>query len=260
MDLIIISEEINPHQKSSTYGKPFHVATSVKGKPLDESVVIWNKLTTDQVHVFGRNMGVPGCFFQMEVSMLSCHCTTFQFFVNGWVWYGLSPTTQVNQTTSNLCRAIIVVFSESFVNDMKTVNNRKTRIDHETGNTHKHFWICATLAYNNQQDDDVVLMVNKVVNDTFDMTSAVATEFDMDATDDDSSKVVLVTAKMEQNTNQKTTREEFSLIVVPTNDPYLADLEDNDEIDLEQFEMMEMAAYRKKIIDLFKIQHIMKKT
>ena len=49
------------------------------------------------------------------------------------------------------------------------------------------------------------------------------------------------------------------MIVAPTNDPYLADLEDNDEIDLEQFEMMEMAAYRKKIIDLFKIQCIMKK-
>ena len=101
-----------------------------------------------------------------------------------------------------------MVFSESFVNDMKTVNDRKTRIDHETGNTHKNFWICATLAYNNQQDNNVVLMVSKVVNDTFDMEAAVATEFDTDATDDDSSKVVLVTAEMEQNTNQKTTKKQ----------------------------------------------------
>ena len=61
-DLIIILEEINPHQKSSTYGKPFCVETSVKGKPPDESVVVLNKLTTDQVCVIGRNMGVPGCF------------------------------------------------------------------------------------------------------------------------------------------------------------------------------------------------------
>ena len=61
-DLIIISEEINPHQRSSMYGKPFHVTTSVKGKPPDNSVVVLNKLTTDQVHVFGRNMGVLGCF------------------------------------------------------------------------------------------------------------------------------------------------------------------------------------------------------
>ena len=85
------------------------------------------------------------------------------------------------------------------------------------------------------------------------MTAAVATEFDMDATDDESLKVVLVMAETEQSRTHKTSIDEFSLIVVPTNNPYLADLEDNDEIDLEQLEMMETAAYRKKIIDLFKI-------
>ena len=82
-----------------------------------------------------------------------------------------------------------MVFSESFVNDLKTLNDKKTKIDHETGNTHKHYWIHATLAYNNQQEDDVVLTINEVVNDTFDMAAAVATEFDTDATDDESSKV-----------------------------------------------------------------------
>ena len=64
---------------------------------------------------------------------------------------------------------------------------------------------------------------------------------------------------MEQNTTNKTNRDEFSLIVVPTNYPYLAVLEENDEINLEQIEMMETAAFRKKIIDLFKIRCIMKK-
>ena len=34
--------------------------TSVKAKPQDNSVVVLNKLRTDQVHVFGRNMGVKG--------------------------------------------------------------------------------------------------------------------------------------------------------------------------------------------------------
>ena len=83
-----------------------------------------------------------------------------------------------------------MVFSESFVNDLKTVNDKKTRINHETGNTHNHFWIHTTLAYNNQQDDNVMLMVNKVVNDTFDMPA-----FDMDATDADSLKLVVVMAE-----------------------------------------------------------------
>ena len=151
------------------------------------------------------------------------------------------------------------MFSESFVNDLKTVNDKKTRINHETGNTHKHFRIHAALAYNNQQDDDVMLTLNEVISDTIDTAAAVATEFDIDATDDKFLKVVLVSADTEQNTTHKTNRGDFLSIVVPTNNPYLADLEDNHEIDLEQFEMMETAAYRKRIIDLFKIQHIMKK-
>ena len=41
------------------------------------------------------------------------------------------------------------MFSESFVNDLKTVNDKKTRINHETGKTHKHFWIHTALGYNN---------------------------------------------------------------------------------------------------------------
>ena len=66
-----------PTRKSSTYGKPFRVITSVKGKPPDESVVILNKLTTDQVRVFGRNMGVPGCFSK---SKFLCHVAIAQYF------------------------------------------------------------------------------------------------------------------------------------------------------------------------------------
>ena len=49
--------------------------TSVKGKPPDESVVILNKLTTDQVCVFGRNMGVPGCFSKLK---FLCHVAIAQ--------------------------------------------------------------------------------------------------------------------------------------------------------------------------------------
>ena len=76
-DLIIILEEINPHQKISTNGKPFHVVTSVKGKPPDESVDVLNKLTRDQVSVFGRSMGVPGCFSK---SKFLCHVAIAQHF------------------------------------------------------------------------------------------------------------------------------------------------------------------------------------
>ena len=76
-----------------------------------------------------------------------------------------------------------MVFSDSFVNDLKTVNDKKSQHDHETGNTHKHFWIHATLAYNNQQDNDVVHNVNEVIHDTFDTVVAVTTELDPKETD-----------------------------------------------------------------------------
>ena len=124
-DLIIISEEIDPHQISSTYGKPFRIATSVKWKPPDNSLIVLNKLTTDQDHVFGRNMGVPGCFAK---SKFLCHVAIANHsdFHNRLGKYGLSPTARANQTTSNLCRAMNMVFSDSFVNGLNTVNDKKS--------------------------------------------------------------------------------------------------------------------------------------
>ena len=124
-DFIIILEEIDPQQRSSTYGKLFHVTTSVKGKPPDNSVVVLNKLTTDQVCVFGRNMGVPGYFSKLK---FLCHVAIAHHFDfhNRLGKNGLSPSAQANQTISNLCRAINVVFSDSFVNGLKTVNDKKS--------------------------------------------------------------------------------------------------------------------------------------
>ena len=56
---LIISEELDPHSKSKTYGKSIRVVSRVKGiKPNDDDVVL-DHLTTDQVHLFARNIGVP---------------------------------------------------------------------------------------------------------------------------------------------------------------------------------------------------------
>ena len=65
------------HTKKLYIWKTIHVVTSLKGKPPDESVVILNKLTTDQVHVFGRNNGVFGCFSK---SKFLCHVAIAQHF------------------------------------------------------------------------------------------------------------------------------------------------------------------------------------
>ena len=101
--------------------------------------------------------------------------------------------------------------------------------------------------------------MNEVVHDTIDTVAAVATEFDQEETEDHSVNVDVALGAAKHSTTDGIVLDEFSLIVVPTNDPYLADLEDNEEVDLEKFEIMETSAFRKKILDLFKIQSIMKK-
>ena len=70
--------------------------------------------------------------------------------------FSLSPTAQANQATANICRAVNVIFCDQFIEELKKVNDRKSRADHESGNTHKHFWIQVAMAYNNRQGDDVV--------------------------------------------------------------------------------------------------------
>ena len=145
------------------------------------------------------------------------------------------------------------MFCNNFVNGLKTVNDKKSRHDHETGNTHKHFWIHAALAYNNRHDYDMVCNVNEVMHDTIDTVAAVASEFNAEKMEDKSVNVDVALGVMKNSSTNGIVLDEFSLIVVPTNDPYLADLEDNEEVDLDKFEMMETSAFGKKIFDLFKI-------
>jgi hypothetical protein len=49
-----------------------------------------------------------------------------------------------------------VAFSDEFIEDFKTVNDRKLRKDHETSNTNKAFWMRATLAHNQIMDCDTL--------------------------------------------------------------------------------------------------------
>ena len=94
------------------------------------------------------------------------------------------------------------------------------------GNTHKHFWICAALAYNNCHDDDVVCNVNEIMHDTIDTAAAVASEFNGEEMEDESVNVDVALGVMKNGSTNGIVLDEFLLIVVPSNDPYLADLDD----------------------------------
>ena len=143
--------------------------------------------------------------------------------------FGLSPTAGANQTTANICRAVNVIFSDQFKEELKKVNDRKSWADHKSGNTHKHFWIWVAMAYSNRQDDNVV------DNGSTEHTAVVIPE-----------------------DNESTMEDKFATLIVSYEDPVLADLDTNEEIDLAQFEQMETNAFQKKCLDLFKVWSIMK--
>ena len=210
---LIISEELDPHGKSKTYGKSMRVVSRVKGiEPNDNNVVLDN-LTTDQVCLFARNIGVPNLGSKNKFVCRLALASYFKF-QHQLSSFGLSPTARANQTTANVCRAVNVIFSNQFIEELKKVNDKKSRADHKSGNTHKHFWIRAAMAYNNRQDDNVV---------------------EEGSTDP--------TAVAIPEENKSTTEDEFSTLIVSYEDPVLADLDMNEEVDQEQFEQMETNAF-----------------
>ena len=131
------------------------VVSRVKGiKPNDDDVVL-DHLTTDQVCLFARNIGVTNLGSKNKFVCRMAMALHFEF-QHQLSSLGLSPTARANQTIANVCRAFNVIFSDQFIEELKKVNDKKSRADHESGNTHKHFWIQAAMAYNNRQDGDVV--------------------------------------------------------------------------------------------------------
>ena len=225
---LVVSEELDPHSKSKTYGKSMHVVSRVKGIEPNNDNIVLDHLTTDQVCLFERNIGVPNLGSKNKFVCHLAMASHFEF-QHQLSSFCLSPTARANQTTANVCRAVNVIFSNQFIEELKKVNNKKSRADHESGNTHKHFWIWAAMAYNNRQDDDVV------EEGSTDPTAVVIPE-----------------------ENESTMEDEFSTLIVSSEDPVLADLDTNEEVDLEQFEQMETNAFRKKCLDLFKVRSIMK--
>ena len=200
-----------------------HVVSRVKGIGQNDDDIALDHLTTDQVCLFGRNIGVPNLGSKNK---FVCHLAIASHFEfqHQLSSFGLSLTAQAHQTTANICRAVNVIFSEQFIEDLKKVNNRKSWADHESGNTHKHFWIRVVMAYSNRLDDDVM--------------------------DDGSMKHTAIAIP---KNNESTMDEEFATLIVSYDNPVFADLDTNEEVDLAQFEQMETNAFQKKYLDLFKV-------
>jgi hypothetical protein len=111
-------------------------------------------LNVDQLRQHCRNVGVTNCGnstkFQCRVLI-----ATYFSYKKSLSDQGLSHQTQEKRTTSTILRAVNVVFSDDFIVDFLAINDRKSRVDHETGTTHKDFNICASDAHNASDDISV---------------------------------------------------------------------------------------------------------
>ena len=90
---LVISEELDPHSKSKPYGKSMNVVSRVKGIAQNDDDIVLDHLTTDQVHLFSRNIGVPNLGLKNK---FVCRLTTASHFEfqHQLSSFGLSPTAQ----------------------------------------------------------------------------------------------------------------------------------------------------------------------
>lgn len=121
--------------------------------------VLLEKLTLDQLRTLARNVG---CHYVHK-------CTKFNCRKALWVLAnhhqqrekdGAPMSIESDRTTSNIIRISNVIFSHVFVDDLLTLNDIKTRVDHETGNLPQDFWANVAEAVNSlEEDDDTALEV-----------------------------------------------------------------------------------------------------
>ena len=96
---LVMSEELDPHSKSKTYGKSLCVVSRVKDIEQNNEDIVLDLLTTDQVHLFARNIGVPNLGSKNKFVCHLAIASHFEFHQQ-LSNFGLSPTAWANQTTA----------------------------------------------------------------------------------------------------------------------------------------------------------------
>jgi hypothetical protein len=153
-----LAMEVDTSPTSETAGDEFLVVQEFKTKTLDaegkEKVIVMKDLSLDHLRQIAKSVGVTNtCAMNKFVcrKQLAVVCQYQAKLLDK----GLKATSYSARLTSNICRAVNVVFSSEFFNDFAKVNDRKTRADHEGDTTNKAFWVRAATAYNtiNTGDD-----------------------------------------------------------------------------------------------------------
>jgi hypothetical protein len=148
-DLFQFTTEIDSSNRSPSYGKEVTVVTCVLFDDVAGNKKHYNLISIPLKHlrILCKQLGITsyGSFTKQEcrkaiASILKYH--------NKLQECGIHPRTQIGLITSSICRAVNIVFSDTFIESFRSINSGKTRKDHETRNMPKDFWSDASLAYN----------------------------------------------------------------------------------------------------------------
>jgi hypothetical protein len=250
--------ELDPNPKSKYFGSECLVAQTVTVKDDDtgeEILYDLKPLVLDHLRQLCRNVGVcnAGSMNKFELRKALAAFINYQ---NELDRKGISATSTASRLTSTICRAVNVVFSENFVKDFMSINDRHSRQSHETHKTYKGFWINAALAHNScfANSTEIEMDTNNTESNNNGSDSDDSNESggkdsfrDMEDSDDDDSG------------DGGTKGDCFSSILNMDNDPHIAiGLVDDKQINLMQVSQFDTKAFRKKINDLFKIRRRMK--
>ena len=227
--------EVDPNPKSSTYGKSFlcvHAVLVPSEEDANKTFDLKN-LFTLPLRTLCRNMGITNCGSKNKFECRRA-ITAFLNYQEKLEANGLKPRSHAGRLTSTLCRAVNVVFNEQFIESFKTVNDAKTRRDHETYSTSQQAFLDqCPLAHNHCGECDRIQRLSPT-------DTACAT---IDAADDNNDGA-----------------DDFSSIYIPENsatDPHLQELLEDEEINLLEVSQFDTEAFRKKITDLFHVRRIM---
>ena len=133
--------EVDSNPKSKRYNQELLVAQSVNVTINGiERIVDLNGLVLDHLRRLAKNLGVvnTGSLNKFDIWQAIASYFTYQESLEA---KGLVASSNASRMTSTVCRAVNVIFSEQFIEDFTTVNDRKSRRDHEIRNTNKDFWI-----------------------------------------------------------------------------------------------------------------------
>ena len=124
--------ELDPNPRSKNYGAESLVAQTVTVHVENREVVVDLKtLIVDHLRQLCKNVGAVNCG---SANKFDCRkaLATYIKYQDELERKGLTATSTASRLTSTICRAVNVVFSEQFVDDFFSVNDRMSRRNHET--------------------------------------------------------------------------------------------------------------------------------